>query len=268
MVIKALDVDRLSREFNEAQPFRFVCIDGLLEDDFAQEVAASYPLFEEAEQLGRGFRAVNENLKVQITEYAKFPEPTQRLADALASDDFRRTLEKITGIENLAWDERYEGGGMHQTASSGLLDVHVDFNYNAELQLFRRLNLLLYLNPVWEEQWGGLVELWNADVTHRHHAFNPVLNRCVIFETSEISYHGVTPVQSPQGVARKSFAVYYYTKEAPETYSGTPHSTLFKARPDEHVKRYIRMPAEQVKRRAEQGVRRAKDAVKKLIGLV
>ena len=266
MSIRPLDRDLLRRQFREAVPFPFINIDNFLEPAFADEVAASYPEYSRANQLGREFRALNENLKIQVCEYEKFPEPTKRLSDALASPAFLEDLSYITNIPRLVWDERLDGGGMHLTASSGLLDVHVDFNRIPARNLFRRLNILIYLNPRWDESWGGLLELWDSQVKQRHHGFVPIHNRCVIFETSEISYHGVTAVRCPPDVARKSFAAYYYTREAPATYSGTDHSTIFKARPDELVKGYLLMPATSLRRAVSERYQGAKRAIKQLIG--
>ena len=33
--------------------------------------------------------------------------------------------------------------------------MHVDFNWHKKLKLYRRLNLLIYVNPIWEEEWCG-----------------------------------------------------------------------------------------------------------------
>ena len=54
----------------------------------------------------------------------------------------------------------------------------------------------------------------------------------MIFETNEISYHGVIPVSPSATVPRQSFATYYYTREAPAHWTGVSHSAIFKARPD------------------------------------
>lgn len=265
-VIAPLDRDRLREQFRSAKPFPFIAIDGFLEPAFAAEVAASYPSFEQARTLGREFRAVNEHRKIQVVDYQRFPAPVKTLSDALASPELLRQLEQITGIPRLRWDPGLGGGGMHQTASSGWLDVHVDFNYHEELHMYRRLNILVFLNPEWDERWGGLLELWDEDVKVRHHAFAPLLNRCVIFETSETSFHGVTPVVCPDGEVRRSFAAYYYTVEPPARWSGRPHSTLFRARPDEHMKAYLLMPAEKARNAVADGVASAKSMVKGLFG--
>ncbi|MBX2811973.1 MAG: 2OG-Fe(II) oxygenase [Myxococcales bacterium] len=228
---------------------------------------ASYPSFTEAETIGVGFESVNEHRKIQITDYVAFPDPVKRLADALASPEFISQLETLTGINNLLWDENLVGGGIHQTASSGLLDVHVDFNLLERRQMFRRLNLLIYLNPVWDESWGGMLELWDANVSNCHLRVTPGLGNAVLFETSDISFHGVTAVQCPEGVTRKSFAAYYYTAEAPPSYTGRAHSTVFKARPNERMKRYVQMPVESIKNGINRSLHHAKTGIKKKLGL-
>lgn len=265
-IIRPFDVAALRKQYLEARPFPFFSIDNFLAPEFAEQVVAAYPTYEQARELGREFSAVNERLKVQITDSAKFPGPVKRLSDALASRPFLGALEQITGIRALLPDELLGGGGMHLTGPTGRLDVHVDFNYVEDRHLHRRLNILVYLNPEWHEEWGGAIELWDAEVKNRVQSFAPVLNRCVLFETSEISYHGVSPNKCPPGFVRKSFAAYYYTKEAPAGWDGVSHSTVFKARPSEHVRGAILMPAERASRSIRKGIDNAKRVVKGLLG--
>jgi len=260
-VIGRLDRDLLRREFNRPSPFRFVQIDGLLEPGPALEVAASLPGFESAREQGFSFDFVNERKKVQICDSARFPQPVHRLHEALASPEFLDLLGYVTGIPKLLADPTLAGGGIHVTGPAGRLDVHVDFNYDPARNFHRRLNLLLYLNPGWNPAWGGRVELWDRDVSRCWQSIEPLHNRCVIFETSEISFHGVTPLRCPPGAARKSFAAYYYTTEAPPDWDGREHSTIFRARPDEHFRRYVSMPAERLWRGAMRSLRRAKRRV-------
>ena len=146
------------------------------------------------------------------------------------------------------------------------MDVHVDFNFIEDRQLHRRLNLLLYLNEPWQKDWGGQFQLWDKDVKKCEAAFDPIFNRCVIFETSEISFHGVIPVSPVAPSPRRSFATYYYTKDAPVHWTGVSHSTIFKARPEEKMKGLVLMPAETIKNSLSSGVRTAKRGIKKIIG--
>jgi hypothetical protein len=269
-VIRPLDIDELRRQFDEGEPFRHLCIDGFLEPDFAREVAAAYPSFETALERGYSFDYVNERKKVQVTDSSKFPAPVERLHQAIASQEFRDQLAQITGIPNLLADPALVGGGMHVTGPHGRLDVHVDFNYVEDRKLHRRLNILVYLNPEWHHDWGGEVELWDRDVRRCYVSLKPVLGRCVIFETSEISFHGVTALTCPDGFARKSFAAYYYTREAPAGWDGKAHSTIFRARPDERLRGYVLMPAEKLQRAFKHQVlgrvTRQVDKVRKLVG--
>ncbi len=133
-------------------------------------------------------------------------------------------------------------------APGALLDVHVDFNLIEDRKLHRRLNILVFFNEGWEDGWGGQIELWNDGVSECRHAFAPLLNRCLVFETSDRSFHGVRGLTPPSDRARYSFAAYYYTREAPAGWDGKRHSTVFRARPDEHLKRYLLMPASRLHR--------------------
>lgn len=266
MLVQPLDREALRRQYFNATPFPFVKIDNFLDPAFAEEVAKAYPSFDVAIGQGRTFKTVNEKKKVQITDPTLFPEPVKRLNEVLAASSLLFDLSYITGISRLLADPELRGGGMHVTGPGGRLDVHVDFNYFQDSKLHRRVNLLLYLNPVWEERWGGQVQLWDRGVTRCQHEFVPLLNRCVIFATSDKSFHGVRPVTREAPFPRQSFAAYYYTAEAPVDWKGTVHSTVFRARPEEKLRRYILMPAEAMRRNLRDGARRIKRGIKRLVG--
>jgi hypothetical protein len=254
--LEPLDVDRLRAEFRAARPFPFVGIEPFLRPGFARAVAAAYPSVGQAERVGRTFHAVNEWGKTQVTDERHFAEPVRRLSRALADPAWLAALGEITGLAGLLADDALAGGGIHVMRRGANLDVHVDFNLLEDRKLFRRLNILVFLNEGWRPEWGGALELWDERVRTCHHRFLPELNRCVIFETSERSFHGVQPVRCPPERARRSFAAYYYTREAPAGWSGRRHSTIFRARPDERLKRYVLMPASAVKRQLLRPVRK------------
>ena len=223
MLINPFDREELRHQFMNATPYPFLKIDNFLDAAFAEEVAAAYPSFEVALHKGKSFKAVNEKKKVQITDASRFPDPVARLNELLAAPAFLADLSYVTCIPNLLADAELVGGGMHMTGPGGRLDVHVDFNYIEKRKLHRRLNLLLYLNPTWDNSWGGHIQLWDKDIKKCEHSFLPMLNRCVIFQTNEISYHGVNPVKSAAPYPRISFATYYYTREAPPNWNGDVH---------------------------------------------
>jgi hypothetical protein len=243
-VIRPADWDALRERVRSATPFPHLCLDDFLEPAFAEQCADALPSFEEAARVGRGFLGVNQRRKVQVSDSGRFPEPIRRLHEALASPGWLRRLEHVMSIPGLLADPELVGGGIHETGPSGRLDVHVDFNLIEERGLHRRLNILVYLNREWRPEWGGSLELWDRDVRTCRHSFLPVLNRCVVFETTDVSFHGVSAVTCPAGHARKSFAAYYYTREAPPHWTGESHSTIFRARPHERLKGRVLMPME------------------------
>jgi hypothetical protein len=263
MIINPIDRDRLRAEVRQSKPVPNFKIDNFLDEDFASQVAAAFPSYEEAVKVGRAFTAVNEHKKVQVTDATLFAEPVAQLNAALASPDFVDLLSYVFDIPNLLADDELVGAGIHQTGPRGFLDVHIDFNYIEERQLHRRLNILIYFNRDWNEEWGGNIELWDENVKICHHSFLPIFNRCVVFATNEISYHGVTAVKCPPDQTRKSFAAYYYTREAPLEWSGKNHTTIFKARPNEVVKGRVLMPLESAKRNMVEALRGLKSRLKR-----
>ena len=264
--LNPLDTAACARRFQTADPFPNICMDNFLKPEFARQVLADFPSFEQARGVGKEFRAVNERGKVQVTDSSRFHGAVHSLHDLLASTEFLKLMSVITGIDELLADASLAGGGLHQTGPRGHLDVHLDFNFITERRLHRRLNIILFLNPDWKPEWGGCLELWDKEVRHCHHRLSPDFNRCVVFETNEVSFHGVTAVTCPETESRKSFAAYYYTHYAGSDIHELSHSTIFRARPNEHWKRWVAMPVENLRRQIASSKRSVKSVLKKMVG--
>lgn len=97
-MINRLDREDLRQRFRSAKPFPYVVIENLLVPGAAEEVAAAFPSFDRAREMGFAFNFVNEQRKIQVTDASKFPEPVRRLQEAIASPQFLADLEFITGI--------------------------------------------------------------------------------------------------------------------------------------------------------------------------
>jgi len=159
-------------------------------------------------------------------------ETCWEIREYLASPGLVGRLEFATGIKGLQFDEL--GGGLHEIPVGGYLNVHTDFNRDDQGR-FRRVNLLLYLNPGWRAEWGGQLELWDVPEGHRcaeeescvhvveHVA--PELGTQVIFVCSDRSWHG-HPKPNVGPMARRSLAAYYFTEDPPPGYT-EPHDTVF-----------------------------------------
>ena len=137
----------------------------------------------------------------------------------------------ITGIEeSLIADPALSGGGLHQSMNGAFLNVHVDFNIHPKTKLHRRLNILIYMNKDWKDEYEGHLELWEINDEHKNllEKISPKFNRLVLFETNEISFHGhPKPLTIPLDVSRKSLATYYYTKTRPVSEIAGEHNTIY-----------------------------------------
>ncbi len=224
--LESTDPAALREQYTTASPFPHIVLDGLFEDSTLEAVLAQFP--------GPG-----------EIEWAAFDNPTEKklgyrhtsplkrdLRDFLvemSSPPALRFLEALTGIEGLIPDPYFGGAGPHQILPGGFLKVHVDFNWHPLLKLDRRINLLVYLNHDWREEYGGHLELWNRGMTACERKILPVFNRTAIFNTTDFSYHGhPAPLACPEGRSRKSVSFYYYTNGRPGEERSAPHDTIFK----------------------------------------
>lgn len=146
----------------------------------------------------------------------RLPPSVQRLIHEAGSPAFLRWLMELTGEQALLPDPFLEGGGIHQIVAGGFLKVHADFNWNEQMQLFRRLNVLIYLNRDWNPAWEGSLELWEQDMSRSAVSVAPEFNTMVVFTTDDKSFHGhPRPLACPAGVTRDSIALYYYSPIEP-----------------------------------------------------
>ncbi len=222
----------LAQEYRDAKPFPHIVLDGFLPPAVLQQALDHFPA--EPLKSDRVFDIhYGGHHKRQILPYDCNKE-AQAVFAFLNSKSVLQFLQGLTGIEGLIPDPYFEGGGFHEISQGGLLGVHADFRINETLHLERRLNLLIYLNPDWNEDWGGALELWDRKMTSCHSKVFPLLNRCVVFSTDADSYHGhPDPLQTPEHVKRRSIALYYYTSSR-NIYKEVPsHSTMYYARPDD-----------------------------------
>lgn len=161
-------------------------------------------------------------------------------------------------------DPYFTRGGFHEISTGGLLGIHSDFRVNENLQLFRRVNMLIYLNKDWKEEYGGKLELWDQSMTAVVHSITPVFNRCVIFNTDAKSFHGhPEPLATPQGITRKSIALYYYTALEVKNEGKSADHTLYVARPNDsaQVKSEVKKMAVKRDKRAKKYSRESKTNV-------
>ena len=220
----------LAVQYRHAKPVPHIYLEGFIDIDAAKAASADFPPPHTAEWTH--YQHQNEN-KHGMAKRQLFPSTIGKVSDALNSPEFLQWLSTLTGIPGLMADPSLEGGGLHQSGRGGFLNVHTDFSHHHyHTNWKRRVNLILYLNPDWNEAWGGALELWDNRMQGCVAKYIPALNSAVIFNTDENSYHGFPdPLQCPPDTSRKSLAFYYYTLDNHSRVAS--RSTNYRARPDD-----------------------------------
>lgn len=131
----------------------------------------------------------------------------------LQSQQIVSLFSSVTKIPDLEPDTMLHGAGLHYHPRGGKLDMHLDYSIHPYSKKERRLNLIIYMNDEWDETWGGALEFWDSDFTECKQRIYPIRNRAVLFQTSDISYHGIPhPIQCPETTGRRSLAMYYVSE--------------------------------------------------------
>ena len=225
-------------EYRQAQPFPHMVIDDFLPPSLLNGVIDDFRNYNnwgwdnsdysKDHQVKKFFSPWNNDGDTTL------PINTKLILSYFNSPEVISMLEKLTGIEGLIADPMLLGGGMHKIESGGKLSIHADSRKHAISGNYRRINLLVYLNKDWNKSWGGSLQLWDKDMTAMVQDIQPIFNRVVIFNTGADTYHGHPhPLNTPSGTSRISLALYYYTKENPDTEENGVTSAVWKDAPVE-----------------------------------
>lgn len=218
--------------FNE--PFKHVVVDNFFPNDFAQSLLKSFPDIDSNDWERTNDPDIEVKLRTMWKSEFDIPDGIVDAIRIMNSSLFLNAMSKLFEIDKIMPDPYFSGGGLNVTVSGGLLDVHVDGNYHDASGLNRRLNAILYLNPGWQDGWGGEFGLYDSTGDNLIKKVAPMYNRLVIFDTNDFSYHGLPdPLNFPKDEVRKSIILYFYTKESRPTSQiavEEPHSALWKKR--------------------------------------
>lgn len=205
------DANKLANQFINQSPFDHIVIDNFLEENLAKKILEEFPTPDP--DYWWNYNNPLEK-KLAFNNLNKLEKNIFNLFNQINSNEFADWLSKLSGLNKVHTDPYLLGAGLHAIGRGGKLDIHEDFNIHKELKMVRKLNLILYLNKDWQDDWGGHLELWNKDMTVMEKKITPIFNRAVIFRTDMSSNHGHPhPLQCPENVWRKSIATYYYTED-------------------------------------------------------
>lgn len=209
--LNSVDFYKLKQMWDASAPFSHISIDDFLKSNIAEAISGEFPDFKSED-----WRVYDNQIEVKKLQnhWDKFGLGTYKLMQFLNSRWFISQLEILTGC-SLFPDYGLNGGGLHSHKRGGKLNVHLDYSIHPKLKLERRVNLLIYLTPNWEDKWGGFLGLWGSEDGGKApgdlvKTIAPTFNRAVLFDTTQNSWHGLPDeIMCPEGVTRNSLAVYY-----------------------------------------------------------
>ena len=210
-----LVAERHREEYKSAIPFPSIIIENFFDEKFLNQILNDFPNLSKIESTQK---YMNKNeIKYANNDYTNFPESIKVFFDFLNSNYYLEFLQKLTSIkEKLVSDPELNGGGLHEIKKGGILKIHTDFSKHPFLELDRRINVLIYLNKNWKEEYGGHLEMWDQDMLECKNKILPGFNKMVIFSTNDFSNHGhPDPVTCPPDISRKSIALYYFSNGRP-----------------------------------------------------
>lgn len=222
----------LHERFTNAKPFPHVVLDDFLDSELADALLDSFPSIDDMPR-SRDFIFAD---KHELSSIEASGVAGERFHETMTSPSFASFVGAVSG-ESLFVDPTFHGGGFHQGADGSYLDLHVDFNLHpVHHDWLRRLNILLYLNKDWRDEYGGHL-LMKARTDLEPVAVAPVFNRCVIALTDDFTYHGYRAMHLPPGVTRKSIATYAYRRV--EVGHVTPRTTGWAPESARPIKRFV-----------------------------
>lgn len=217
-------------EFDGNLPFDHCVIDDFLVPGVAELVENEFLEYDDPKW--HHYKNALEDKKA-LNDWNSFPLTTYQVFGDLMSDEFVDIIRKKLRIP-IYVDHGLHGGGWHIHGSGGNLNPHLDYSIHPKMGLLRKLNIIIYVSSTLRSEHGGHLGLWSHDVDGAKPAkltkeIEPKFNRAVIFDTTQNSWHGMSrPLTQPDGIYRKSLAIYYLT--VPSTGVDSRQRALFAPR--------------------------------------
>ena len=200
------NINKYKSNFNNSSPFPHIVIDDFC---YTEELMDIYKKIPNINEKNRSRDQFFSSKKYEKSNLTNIDDKFNIIHNELLSKRFENFLKDLTG-KKIFIDPKFHGGGIHQSESGSFLDMHTDFNYHPnEPKWFRYLNLLLYINPGWKNEWGGHLDIENK-ITKDKKSIEPLFNRMVIMLTNDITLHGFKKTNFPKGKNRSSLASYAY----------------------------------------------------------
>jgi Rps23 Pro-64 3,4-dihydroxylase Tpa1-like proline 4-hydroxylase len=203
--------EQWATQLNNASPFPHLAAVDWFNPDFLQLILEEFDL--NAVKDWREVKSDYVNFRRSVLGDYLGPA-TELYFSIINSSWFVLLLSKVSSIQNLIVDHTRYGGGMHETVNGGHFSVHSDFNRHVQNGLANKMVFITYLTPNWQPDWGGELELWDAQQKKCVNKVAPKFGQSLLMINGPKNFHGHPSVwNAPFGVPRRSIANYYYVNE-------------------------------------------------------
>jgi Rps23 Pro-64 3,4-dihydroxylase Tpa1-like proline 4-hydroxylase len=202
------NIDQLKDKFINAEPFEHIIIPNFLNEEYAEQIFNSFPTDINS---GKWYKYYNPlEIKYANDDVKNMPRCIKKLFYLLSTKEITEKISTFSGIDDLERDLYLHGAGLHVHPINGKLNMHLDYEKHPFINKERRINMILYMNKDWNEEWNGDTQLWDKNMEKCVVSSHVKFNTAIIFKTNEISWHGLPePIKCPEGELRKSIAYYY-----------------------------------------------------------
>lgn len=226
--LEPLVVDLRAQYARSKEEIGYFVVDDLFPEQVARDIYSAFPspLSMKLNKSLREYKYIAAQMdrydrKIEEAIYA-FQEPA--VVDVIA---------RICDMKDLRPDAHLYAGGISLMGKGNYLNPHIDNSHDKDRKLWRVLNLLYYVTPGWEEEYGGNLELWPKGARKDQVTIFSKFNRLVVMTTHKDSWHSVSPVQSN---GYRCCVSNYYFSSNPVRATDTFHITSFRGRPEQRLR--------------------------------
>lgn len=221
----------LQQQFVTSHKINSFYIDDLLDADDARQIYNAFPDKSDMLQL----KDIREHKYVGL-KIDNYNPIIAEIIYAFQNSQVVSTIAEITGIKELFPDEYLYAGGISMMDNGCFLNPHLDNSHDKDRKNYRQLNLLYYVTPEWQPEYGGNLELWDNGLKQAFRTIDYKFNRLAVMITHNKSWHSVSKINY-QG--QRCCVSNYYFSPTPLTDKDYFHVTSFRGRPEQRLRDLI-----------------------------
>ena len=203
------EADRLGAEFRTPGRVESARVDDLLPVGLAREI---YDRFPPTERMMLK-RSIKEHKRV-AAQMDRYDPLLEEAVYAFQDPRVVALIGRFTGLSALEPDADLYAGGISLMTRGGYLRPHLDNSHDGGRDRYRVLNLLYYVTPDWDPEWGGSLQLWDEGPLTTPRTLPATFNSLVLMATNRTSWHSVNEIT--RDARRCCVSNYYFSTVSPD----------------------------------------------------